>query len=173
MLRCGDKFYNWSTMGSLVPQQAHQFWSRRQKGTKRQIFSKINYLKNSFLGPWKLLSTWCEFIKSGLPIGQSRWHVKNLHFRLLCCRFNFRQRTFNRGWWSSRGHRCNHGKKKNLIFSKFKFAASCGAFFWVQTQVVLGRASQELLELLEVCVSCVNASNVTCLLTFRPHANSN
>ena len=144
-----------------------------KKVLKYRFLSTTNSLKNYFLGPWKLLSTWCEFIKSGLPIGQSRWHVKNLHFRLLCCRFNFRQRTFNRGWWSSRGHRCNHGKKKNIIFSKFKFAASCGAFFWVQTQVVLGRASQELLELLEVCVSCVNASNVTCLLTFRPHANSN
>ena len=149
----------------LVPQ------TKRYK--KYRNFSSTNSYFLTILGPWKLLPTWCEFIKSGLPIGQSRWHVKNLHFRLLCCRFNFRQRTFNRGWWSSRGHRCNHGKKKNLIFSKFKFAASCGAFFWVQTQVVLGRASQELLELLEVCVSCVNASNVTCLLTFRPHANSN
>ena len=173
MLRCGDKFYNRSTMGSLVPQQAHQFWSRRQKGTKRQIFSKINYLKNHFLGPWKLLSTWCEFIKSGLPIGQSRWHVKNLHFRLLCCRFNFRQRTFNRGWWSSRGHRCNHGKKKNLIFSKFKFAASCGAFFLStdssSSRKGFSRATGTTWSVrqLRKCVI------LTCLLTFRPHANSN
>ena len=45
MLRCGDKFYNWSTMGSLVPQQAHQFWSRRQKGTKIQILKHNKFFK--------------------------------------------------------------------------------------------------------------------------------
>ena len=173
MLRCGDKFYNRSTMGSLVPQQAHQFWSRRQKGTKKTNFRKTNSLKNSVLGPWKLLPTWCEFIKSGLPIGQSRWHVKNLHFRLLCCRFNFRQRTFNRGWWSSRGHRCNHGKKKKSHLFKIQICCIVWCIF-LSTDSSSSRkgftratGTTWSVRQLRKCVI------LTCLLTFRPHANSN
>ena len=137
MLRCGDKFYNRSTMGSLVYQQAHQFWCRRQKGTKNRFYfwrEKLLLFSIFFSGPWKLLPIWCEFITSGLSIGRWGWHVKDLHFRLLCCRFNFRQRTFDRGWWSSRGHCCNHGKKK----ASFENSNSHRVvhFFLSSTQVV-------------------------------------
>ena len=98
MLRCGDKFHHWPALGSLVYQQASQFWSRRPKS------------------PRELLQLRCQFSASGLPIRQPSRQKSHLHFRLLCCRFNIRQRTFCRGWWSSRGHCCNHGKERIFKF---------------------------------------------------------